>query len=168
MTNTTAMKTAPTSASRELLTGELTAFDAFRAMEHALDRFLGGRLAWPDRRNWEEGFSLSAWAPACNIYETNNEILVRAELPQVKRENIGVTFENNVLTLRGERQFDIGLDSVQVHRVESHYGNFMRSFTLPQNVDASQISAEFKDGVLAVRLPKRLEARPKQVEIKSK
>lgn len=106
------------------------------------------------------------WTPQVDIYETDqHEVVLKAELPDMKREDIGVTFENGVLTLRGERKFGDDVRREQYQRVERHYGTFSRSFTLPNTVDASRISASYKDGVLTVRLPQREEARPKQIAI---
>jgi HSP20 family protein len=116
----------------------------------------------------EESWSLSTWAPACDIYESDDAIIVKADLPEVKRENISVSFENNTLTIRGERKFEEETKRENYHRVERSYGEFIRSFALPAFVDAAKINAEFKDGVLRVTLPKREEAKPKQVEIKVK
>jgi HSP20 family protein len=106
------------------------------------------------------------WTPAVDIFETDqHEVVLRAELPDMKREDIAVTFENGVLTLKGERKFSGEVPREQYQRVERHYGAFSRSFTLPNTVDASRISASYKDGVLTVRLPQREEARPKQITI---
>jgi HSP20 family protein len=112
-----------------------------------------------------EGLSRS-WVPPVDIYETaQNEVVLKAELPDMKREDISVTFENNVLTLKGERKIadEVGHDRFQ--RLERFYGSFSRSFTLPSTVDASNISATYKDGVLTVRLPQREEAKPKQITV---
>lgn len=106
------------------------------------------------------------WAPAVDIYETDqNEVVLKAELPEVKREDINITFENGVLTLRGERKYENDVKRENFQRVERHYGSFSRSFTLPATVDASRISANHKDGVLTIRLPQREEAKPKQIQI---
>src|SRR5687767_13550737 len=103
------------------------------------------------------------WMPAVDIYETeNHEFVVKAELPQVRREDINLTFENNVLTIRGERKFDEEVKRDHYHRIERQYGAFTRSFTVPATVDAGRIAASFKDGVLTVRLPQREEMKPKQ------
>src|SRR5689334_6668395 len=107
-----------------------------------------------------EGFN-RGWVPAVDIYEGNDhELVIKAELPDMKREDITVTFENNVLTLSGERKAseEIGRDRYQ--RLERFHGTFSRSFTLPATVDAANISATYKDGVLTVRLPQRAEAKP--------
>lgn len=111
---------------------------------------------------------MTTWAPACDIYETENEIVVKAELPEVKKEDLHVSFENNLLTIRGERKFSEETKQENYHRVERSYGEFTRSFTLPNFVDTNKINAEFKDGLLRVTMAKREEAKPKQVEIKVK
>jgi HSP20 family protein len=112
-----------------------------------------------------EGLS-RAWMPPVDIYETaQREVVIKAELPDVKREDISVTFENHVLTLKGERRFDSDVARESYQRAERFYGSFSRSFTLPPTVDATQISAAYKDGVLTVRLPQREEAKPKQITI---
>ncbi len=116
----------------------------------------------------DENWSLSTWAPACDIYENENEIVVKAELPEVKKEDVQVAIENNVLSIRGERKFSEETKQENYHRVERSYGEFMRSFTLPSFVDASKVNAEFKDGLLRVTMPKREEAKPKQIEVKVK
>ena len=106
------------------------------------------------------------WTPAVDIYESQtHEFVIKAELPEMKREDISVTFENNVLTLKGERSLeqDVKRDSFQ--RIERRYGSFSRSFTLPATVDAGQISASYKDGVLTIRLPQREEAKAKQITV---
>ena len=106
------------------------------------------------------------WAPAVDIYETDNhEFVVKAELPQVRREDINLTFENNVLTIRGERKFDEEVKRDSYHRIERQYGSFTRSFSVPGTVDPQRIGASFKDGVLTVRLPQRDEAKPKQITV---
>ena len=106
------------------------------------------------------------WTPAVDIYETEaREFVVKAELAGIKREDINITFENNVLTIRGERKFSDEVKRDHYHRIERQHGAFSRSFTVPQTVDASRIAASFKDGVLTVRMPQREEARPKQIEV---
>jgi HSP20 family protein len=106
------------------------------------------------------------WLPPVDIYESDeHEFVIKAELPEMKREDISLTFENNVLTLRGERTFEQEAKREHFHRVERSYGAFSRSFTLPNTVDASRISAAYKDGVLTVRLPQREDAKPKQISV---
>ena len=112
-----------------------------------------------------EGLSRT-WMPPVDIYETDtHEVVIKAELPEMKREDISVTFENNVLTIRGERKFETDVPRDRFQRFERFYGSFSRSFTLPATVDATGISASYKDGVLTVRLPQREEAKPKQITI---
>jgi HSP20 family protein len=112
-----------------------------------------------------EGLSRS-WAPPVDIYETEqHEVVVKAELPDMKREDISVTFENNVLTLKGERKMAAEVANDRFQRLERFYGTFSRSFTLPSTVDAGHISAIYKDGVLTVRLPQREEAKPRQISV---
>ena len=107
-----------------------------------------------------------AWAPSVDIHTTDeNEFVIQAELPAMKREDISVTFENNVLTLRGERKFEGDSTRNNYQRVERFYGSFSRSFNVPGTVDASRITASYKDGVLTVRLPQREEAKPKQITV---
>jgi len=111
-----------------------------------------------------EGLS-RGWVPAVDIYEgAEHELVIKAELPDMKREDITVTFENNVLTLKGERKNEeVARD--RFHRLERFRGAFSRSFTLPATVDPANISANYKDGVLTVRLPQRAEAKPKQIAV---
>lgn len=112
-----------------------------------------------------EGLS-RGWVPPVDIYETEqHELVIKAELPDVKREDIGVTFENNVLTVKGERKGEQQVSRDRFQRVERFQGSFSRSFTLPATVDAAKISATYKDGVLTVRLPQREEAKPKQITV---
>jgi len=107
-----------------------------------------------------------AWVPPVDIYENDDhEVVIKAELPDMKKEDIHVTFENNVLTLAGERRQDESTRREQFQRLERRHGSFSRSFTLPASVDASNIAATYKDGVLTVRLPRREEAKPKQIAI---
>jgi HSP20 family protein len=111
-------------------------------------------------------FGNRAWTPAVDIYETDNhEVVLKAELPDMKREDISITFENQVLTIRGERKVDETIRRDRYQRFERSYGSFSRSFTIPSTIDAARINATYKDGVLTVRLPQREEAKPKQIEV---
>ena len=115
-----------------------------------------------------ETFSRGGWVPAVDIIETAaQDMVVKAELPEMKREDISVTFENNVLTIEGERQFAEAGESEKYHRVERGYGKFRRSFTVPTTVDATRVQAAYRDGVLIVTLPRREESRPRQIEVNS-
>ena len=107
------------------------------------------------------------FVPSVDIAETQEKILVRAELPGMQQEDIEIEFENGLLTLRGERNFQKE-EGVNWHRVERTYGSFSRSFTLPRTVDAERISASYRDGVLEIEVPKKEEAKPKQIRIEVK
>jgi HSP20 family protein len=116
---------------------------------------------------WNDfGFSAAdTWVPPVDIYQTGDqELVLSAELPDMSRENIDITVENFVLTIKGEKKFVGEVKEEQFHHVERRYGTFSRSFTLPQTVDAGKVSAEYKNGVLTVRLPLREEAKPRQIK----
>jgi HSP20 family protein len=115
-----------------------------------------------------EEFPLTRWTPPCDVFETAKEIVIRAELPGLKKEQVNVSVENNLLTIFGERKFEEETRRENYHRIEFAYGDFRRSFTLPQFVDPAKISAEFKEGILTLKLPKREEAKPKQIEVTAK
>ena len=112
-----------------------------------------------------ENSAITSWAPAVDIYETENELVLKADLPGVTEKDIDVRVENNMLTVHGERQFDTKVKEDNYLRVERSYGSFSRSFSLPNTVNTEAISAEYKNGVLTVQLPKRAESKPKQVKV---
>ena len=115
---------------------------------------------------YQDNVARGGWAPAVDIYESEcREVVIKAELPEMKREDISVTFENNVLTLKGERKLEQEVKRENFQRIERRYGSFTRAFTLPPTVDGGQISASYKDGVLTIRLPQREEAKPKQITV---
>jgi HSP20 family protein len=109
--------------------------------------------------------ALTAWAPAVDIYETENELVVKADLPDLSEKDIDVLVENNMLSIRGERKFDQTVEEDNFLRVERSYGAFSRSFSLPNTVNAEAVQASYKNGVLKVELPKRPESKPKQVKV---
>ena len=109
--------------------------------------------------------TLTAWAPSVDIYETPNELVVKADLPEVEEKDIDVRVENNLLTIHGERKFDKTVAEDNYLRIERTYGTFSRSFSLPNTVSADAIRAEYKNGVLTVNLPKREESKPRQVKV---
>ena len=114
----------------------------------------------------DEPLSRGAWVPAVDIVENaDKDIVVKAELPEMKREDIKVTFENNILTIEGERKFEKDTRGEQYHRMERGFGAFRRSFTLPAEIDAAKVVAAYADGVLTVTLPRREESRPRQIQI---
>jgi HSP20 family protein len=113
-----------------------------------------------------EPLANAAWVPAIDVFETaDKDVVVKVDLPDVKREDIKVTFENNVLSIEGERKFVSDVSREQYHRLERGYGAFRRSFTLPATVDAARVEAGYQDGVLTVKLPRREESRPRQIKV---
>jgi HSP20 family protein len=113
-----------------------------------------------------EPLAPGAWIPAVDIYETaEKDVVVKVDLPDVKRENIKVTFENNVLSVEGQRELTPSVERDRFHHLERGHGQFRRSFTLPATVDASRVDANYQDGVLTVKLPRRDETKPKQIQI---
>ena len=113
----------------------------------------------------DEGIGRGAWNPNVDIYENKDQIVLEAELPGMNREDFDLTVENNVITLRGERRFEKKDDADNYHRVERAYGSFTRSFTLPQTVSGEGATAEYRNGVLRVTLPKREETKARRIEI---
>jgi HSP20 family protein len=109
--------------------------------------------------------ALTTWAPAVDIYETENELVVKADLPAVTEKDLDVRVENNMLTIRGERKFENKVEQEDYLRVERSYGTFSRSFSLPNTVNSEAIKADYKNGVLTITLPKRAESKPKQVKV---
>jgi HSP20 family protein len=113
-----------------------------------------------------EPLSAGAWMPAVDIFETaEKDVVVKVDLPEMKREDIKVTFENNVLSIEGERAWNGDVARGDLHRAERGFGAFRRSFSLPATVDGARVSAAYQDGVLTVRLPRREESRPRQIQV---
>jgi HSP20 family protein len=137
--------------------------DSFQRMNRLFEEAFGP-LTFPP----EESLSLTGWTPSCDVYETDNEIVVKAEIPGVKKDDVKVGIEDGVLSISGERKFEEETKKENYLRVERRYGSFTRSFTLPTIVDSSKVMAEFKDGLLKVTLPKREESKPKGVEVEVK
>jgi HSP20 family protein len=141
-------------------------WDPFREMADIRDRYT---WLFSDDDGASPGNAVTGgtWLLPVDIYGSDErEILISAELPDVMRDDIEVTVENNTLTLRGEKKMDQGIRSDRVHRAERSYGTFKRSFTLPNAVDTVKVRAEFRDGVLTLRLPLREETTPKQIPIR--
>ncbi len=109
--------------------------------------------------------SITTWAPAVDIFETEHELVVKADLPDIKPEELDIRVENNILTIRGERKFEKQVNENNYLRVERAYGSFSRSFSLANTVNSDAIKAEYKDGVLTLTIPKREEAKPKQIKV---
>jgi HSP20 family protein len=133
----------------------------FAAMQDRMNRLFGNVYL----RDEDTGVR-GSWVPAVDIFETDNhDLIVRAELPGMTRENIEVSVENSTLVLKGDKKLDTEVKEENYRRIERAYGMFHRSFTLPNTVDASRISAEFKNGVLTVTLPFREEAKPRAISV---
>ena len=137
--------------------------EPFRGLSNLQDQF--NRLFNESFRNHADESAMTAWAPAVDIYETPNELVVKADLPEVDEKDIDVRVENNLLTIRGERKFEKSVSEDNYLRVERTYGTFSRSFSLPNTVNPEAIAAEYKNGVLKVTLPKREESKPRQVKV---
>lgn len=114
----------------------------------------------------KEDLKMVDWAPSVDITEDDKEYLIKAEAPGVKREDLKVNVQNGVLTISGERQSEKEEKNKKVHRVERSYGSFARSFTLPEDAEDEELSAQFKEGILAVHLPKTAKAKAKSTEVK--
>jgi HSP20 family protein len=113
----------------------------------------------------EEPASMALWAPPVDIFETDNEVVVRAELPGMDQKDIDIRIDNNVLTIKGERKMDQRVKEENYHRIESMYGTFVRSFTLPTNVDPDNVKAEYRIGILTITLPKKEQSKPRQIKL---
>ena len=133
-------------------------------MSDQLNRFFSRQDT--QRSNGKEIMTVADWTPSVDISETEEEFHIKAELPEVKKEDVQVTLDNGVLTLQGERKEEREEKGRKVHRIERSYGRFVRSFALPDLVDTAKVKAEFKDGILHLYLPKSEKARPKAIEVK--
>jgi HSP20 family protein len=144
----------------------VTRWDPFRDLNILQERM---NRAFEDAagRRWkgDEPAATTSWSPAVDIYETDREILVQAELPGIDRKDIALQVENNVLTLKGDRRFEKETNQENYHRIERSYGGFSRTFAIPAIVDESGIRAEFKDGILKIALPKKEQMKARQIKI---
>jgi HSP20 family protein len=142
----------------------LVKWEPWREMEDLFDRYVksfGGL-----RAGTQEPIATGDWSPRVDISETDGEFVVKAEIPEVKKEDVRVTVEHGVLTLQGERKQEKEEKGKKFHRIERYYGSFRRSFSLPENVDESKVAASFKDGMLTIQLPKTSQAKPQSIEVK--
>lgn len=139
-------------------------FDPFRDLAVLQDR-MNRLFNDAARRDDDVLGTRGAWVPAVDVYEQDGALVMKAELPDMKREDIDVSVENQTLTLRGERKFEDEVKQESFHRIERAYGAFSRAFTLPATVDATKIAAEYKNGVLTIRLPFREEAKPRSIKV---
>lgn len=146
---------------------ELARWDPFRDMaslHERVDRLFEetlGRL----RGELGESFEGATWTPAVDVVETENELVLKADLPGIDPKDVEINVENDTLSLRGERKYEKDVKEKDYRRLERAYGSFVRSFTLPGTVDSEKIAAEYKNGVLEIKLPKRAEAKPKQIKV---
>jgi HSP20 family protein len=145
----------------------LTKWDPFRELEDMttrLNRIFGHSLVTKDKSG--ESINVAVWAPAVDVSETDSEYTIKAEIPEVKKEDVKVTLQDGQLTIQGERKQEKEEKGKRYHRIERAYGSFLRSFDLPVNVDEAKAKADFKDGVLTLTLPKSEKAKPKSIEVK--
>jgi HSP20 family protein len=144
----------------------LVRWDPFReleGMQSRLNRLFGDP---PLSRAGGDGMSFSGWSPAVDVQETDNEYVIKADLPDVKKEDVKVELLDGALTIEGERQQEKEEKGKKFHKIEREYGKFLRRFALPTEVDPSKVQAEFKNGVLNVHLPKSATAKPKAIDVK--
>ncbi len=144
----------------------LVRWDPFRELEDMSDR-LNRMFSRPalSQTNGKETMVVADWVPSVDVSETEWGYQIKAEIPDVKKEDVKVTLEDGVLTIQGERRQEKEETGKKYHRIERSYGSFVRSFTLPDLVDEEQVKAEFKDGVLNLQLPKSEKAKPKAIEV---
>jgi HSP20 family protein len=145
----------------------LAQWNQYRELE-ALQSSLGSlfkRAQAPKPEGQEEPMRVADWAPLVDISEDPKEYLIKAELPEVKKEDVKITMEDGMLTITGDRKFEKEENGRKYHRVERAYGSFVRTFSLPDDASPGKVSAEFKDGVLKVHLAKDEKARPQQIEV---
>src|SRR5467141_737636 len=135
-------------------------FSGDTTLKEKINNLFGNGLA----RTAEES-NLTPWAPAVDIYETENELVVKADLPDVNPQDLDIRVENNILTIRGERKFENKVSEDNYLRIERSYGSFSRSFSLANSVKSDAIKADYQNGVLTLSLPKREEAKPKQIKV---
>ncbi len=141
----------------------LNRWEPFRGastLQEQVNRLFGNAL----ERSAEES-NLTSWAPAVDIYETEHELVVKADVPEVDSKDLDIRVENNILTIRGERKFEKKVNEENYLRVERAYGTFSRSFSLANTVNAEAIKADYQNGVLTLTIPKREEAKPKQIKV---
>lgn len=145
----------------------LVRWDPFRELEDVSDR-LNRIFARPasSGTNGKETMIVAEWAPSVDISETEEAYQIKAEIPDVKKEDVKITLEDGVLTIQGQRKQAQEQHNTKYHRIERSYGSFARTFSLPDVIEADQVKAEFKDGVVHLHLPKSEKAKPKAIEVK--
>jgi HSP20 family protein len=141
----------------------LTRWEPFRGATSLQDQV--NRLFSDAFERQAEESSLTTWAPSVDIYETEHELVVKADLPEVDPKDLDIRVENNILTIRGERKFEKKVSEENYLRIERAYGSFARSFTLASTVNSEAIKADYQNGVLTLSIPKKEEAKPKQIKV---
>ena len=146
----------------------ITRWDPFRELDDLQNRLstMFGRAPVKKEGDKREALTVAEWAPLVDIVEDDKNYVIKAELPGIKKEEIKVGVQDDVLTISGQRHYEKEEKDKKFHRIERAYGSFMRSFTIPEDSDGEKVSAEFKDGILIVHLPKTEKVKPKQVEVK--
>ena len=142
-------------------------FQDLLAIQERMNRLFDETLQ-RNRSRDEEDISAGLWSPPVDIYETENEIILKAELPEIDQKDIDIKIEDNTLTIRGERKFEQETKKENYHRIERAYGKFSRSFSLPNTIDQEKIKATYKDGILKLVMPKKEETKPKQITVEVK
>jgi HSP20 family protein len=142
-------------------------FRELRSLQDEMNRLFSSSFSRGNTGGETDQIMRGAWNPSVDIFENQNQIVLEAELPGMKPQEVEISIENNVLTLHGERKFEKKDESDNFHRVERSYGSFTRSFTLPPTVSSENAQAEFENGVLRLTLAKREEAKPRRIEIKA-
>jgi HSP20 family protein len=153
---------------KENMSMALIRWDPFRemsALQERMNRLFSDVRAQGNFR--EEEIMRGSWVPAVDIFETNEAIVLKAELPGITAQDISVEVKDNTLTLKGEKKFEQEVKEENYHRVERSYGSFQRAFTLPGTIRQEKVKAKFKDGILEIALPKVEEARPKQIKVET-
>lgn len=144
----------------------ITKWDPWQEIEDMFERYTRA-VGWPRRPGvGVEPGAKADWSPRVDIAESDGEFTIKAEIPEVNKDDVKITIDGGIVTLQGERKQESEQQGKTFHRVERYYGSFSRSFSLPDNIDEANARATFKDGVLTLRIPKRERAQPKGVEVK--
>jgi HSP20 family protein len=146
----------------------ITRWDPFRELDDLHSRLstMFGRAPVKKEGEQQEALRVAEWAPLVDITEDPKEYLIKAELPDIKKEEVKISVQNDVLSISGERKYEKEEKDKKFHRIERAYGSFLRSFTIPEDADPEKVSAEFENGLLRVHIPKTERAKPKSIEVK--
>lgn len=138
-------------------------FREMRSLQERMSRLFESSFGRPSHA---EGLLTDGWFPAVDIHEDGNNIYLKAEIPGVRKDDLNISLDNNILTIKGEKKQESEVNEENYHRMERYYGSFSRSFTLPASVDSAKVAAVYKDGILTLTLPKKEEAKPKKIDVK--